>query len=93
MMVRQNKWRACRVGVHAQLVDSSTYEVRSVEQITERLITMVMPVARQLDCESFLERVRMLAKGPDWADRQLTTRQNNPNPEALVKWMTLQSKL
>ena len=93
MMVRQNKWRACRFGVHAQLVDSSTYEVRSVEQITERLITMVMPVARQLDCESFLERVRMLAKGPDWADRQLTTRQNNPNPEALVKWMTLQSKL
>ena len=35
MMVRQNKWRACRFGNQAQLVNSYTYDVQPVGTIVE----------------------------------------------------------
>ena len=70
MMVRQNKWRACRFGTQAQLVDSYTHEVQSLGRIVQRLVHWLRPIAQMLDCADELEHVQAMADGPSWADRQ-----------------------
>ncbi|MEM6330332.1 MAG: YbdK family carboxylate-amine ligase [Planctomycetota bacterium] len=71
MMVRQNKWRATRFGVGAQLVDSYSYEVLPVAQSVARLADKLGPIAERLNCQAQLDRCIELAKGPSAADRQL----------------------
>lgn len=70
MMVRQNKWRACRFGNTAQLVNSYTYEVQSVQKVVESMVDRLMPVAKSLSCTKQLEHVMKMATGPSWADTQ-----------------------
>jgi carboxylate-amine ligase len=72
MMVRQNKWRATRFGNQAELVDDFTHEVRPVPAVVEGLIETLGPIAKQLDCQHYLEHCHRMAEGPSWADRQLT---------------------
>ncbi len=71
MMVRQNIWRACRFGIHAELVDSFTHQVRPVSEVVEQLVDTLRPTAQQLDCATYLEQCVELAAGPSSADRQL----------------------
>ncbi len=93
MMVRQNKWRACRFGVRASLVDSYTYEVRSCQETVHRLVELLRPTARQLDCLPYLERVLRLAQGPDWATRQVSLLRQTQNPQKLVQILTEQARV
>lgn len=72
MMVRQNKWRACRYGPRALLVDPRTHESMPVPQVVEGLLQRLRPTADELGCRRHLERVQELASGPSWADRQLS---------------------
>ena len=70
MMVRQNKWRACRYGNHAQLVNAYTHGVETVSNITRRLIDRLGPVAHELNCVGYLERNQQIADNDSWSDRQ-----------------------
>ena len=45
MMVRQNKWRAARFGTSARLVNSFTFDVETVPEMTQRLVTALAPLA------------------------------------------------
>jgi carboxylate-amine ligase len=93
MMVRQNKWRACRFGNRAQLVNSYTYELESVSQTVCSLIHRLRPVAEQLDCVSYLESVQQIADGPSWADRQkMILRQTNDSTE-VVRQLSAESRI
>ncbi|MCC6493321.1 MAG: YbdK family carboxylate-amine ligase [Pirellulales bacterium] len=71
MMVRQNKWRAARYGLAAQLVDAFNYEVRAVPEIVDRLVDRLQSTADDLGCRDYLDHCRSLAAGPSWADRQM----------------------
>lgn len=62
MMVEQNKWRATRFGPDARLVDSSDYTQHSVQQVVDRLIELLLPAARHLDCVYELESAANLPK-------------------------------
>ncbi|TWT33314.1 carboxylate-amine ligase [Blastopirellula retiformator] len=93
MMVRQNKWRACRFGSNAQLVNSYTYEVESVSQIVARLIERLMPSAIELGCEDYLRRAQEIADRPTWADRQRLIFQETGDPTEIVRRMTEQSRV
>lgn len=55
MMVQQNKWRATRYGAQAHLVDSDDYKQYSVQVTTERLVEILRPTARELDCVREME--------------------------------------
>jgi len=70
MMVRQNKWRACRFGNRAKLVNSYTYEVQPVSVIMRSLVERLRPTADELDCRDYLEDSQRLADDPDWASIQ-----------------------
>ena len=70
MMVRQNKWRACRYGNQAPLVNSYTYEVQTVSETIKRLTPILWPAAEELQCTDYLADVQRLADEPDWATLQ-----------------------
>lgn len=93
MMVRQNKWRACRYGLDAQLVDSYTYEVRSARERVLQLCDWLTPFAQQLNCEEYFQRAREMAAAPSGAQRQLQILQESGSPQEVVRRRTEYSRL
>jgi carboxylate-amine ligase len=93
MMVRQNKWRACRFGNKAQLVNSYTYEVQSVKDITDWLVDRLLPISQSLGCEAELLEVREMARRPSWADLQRKILAQTEQPEEIVKQLTEQARV
>ncbi len=93
MMVRQNKWRACRYGTGAQLVNSFTFEIQSVSEATSFLVDRLSPIAGQLGCLKYLQDVQRIADGPSWADRQHEILRQVGDPAAMVRVLTEQSRV
>ena len=93
MMVRQNKWRATRFGTGAMLVDSFTYEVVTVAEVVDDLVSRLMPVAAELGCEHQLEHCRHIAASPSWADRQLSILAETDSAEEIVRQLTEVSRV
>jgi carboxylate-amine ligase len=93
MVVRQNKWRACRYGRRARLVDSYTQESRSVPELAEELCEWAAPSAERLGCSTELQRVAALAAAPSWADRQLAVLSETGDPAEVIRRFTAESRL
>ncbi len=93
MMVRQNKWRASRFGLDAELIDPFTGEPHPVREIVRDLVERLGPIAEQLDCATHLERVSDLAAGKSWADRQLEALEKTGDPAEVVRQFTRQSRI
>lgn len=93
MMVRQNKWRATRFGVGAQLVDSYTFEVTSVPDAVGRLVEKLGPVAEELGCTTQLDHCRQLAKGPSATERQLKLLSEAESPAEAVRQLVSDARV
>ncbi|MCG8587138.1 MAG: glutamate--cysteine ligase, partial [Pirellulales bacterium] len=93
MMVRQNKWRACRFGHEAELVDTYSYEVRSLPQTVQRLASRLRPTAESLDCVDYLDQCVASAAGPSWADRQTAILAETGDPAEIVRQLTDESRI
>ena len=87
-IVRENKWRAARYGLNARLVDSFTLQPYPVRQIVANQMERLRPIADQLECRPYLERVATIAAGPSWADRQLAMLRETGDPREVVRRMT-----
>jgi glutamate---cysteine ligase / carboxylate-amine ligase len=65
--VRENKWRAVRYGLDAEIVVDEQGTVLPVREAIAGLVEELMPVARRLDCEAELADVgRVLAVGASY---------------------------
>jgi carboxylate-amine ligase len=84
MMVQQNKWRAARFGNQARLVDTVTYQSAPVTETVERLIELLLPTAKELCCESYLEHCAPMARNPSAAQRQLDLVAETNDPRGVV---------
>ena len=84
MMVRQNKWRAARYGTRGSLVNAVDYTVEPVPTLVRRLVSRLRGVAQDLSCESELESVLEIARGPSWADRQREILRRTGSKSAIV---------
>ena len=93
MMVQQNKWRACRFGVKADLVNSFTYEVQPVPQIVEYLAKRLSPTADSLGCLKYLQHALNMANRPGWAERQINILKETGDPTEIVRQLTEQSRI
>jgi len=93
MMVRQNKWRACRYGLEARLVDCHTYGARPVREIVPDLVHRLMPVAAERGCQDYLRRVLNLASGPTGSERQLALFKETNDAVEVVRRLTAASRL
>ncbi len=70
MMVRQNKWRACRHGLDAILVDPYTHKVQPARAVVRDLVALLREYAQDLDCVDYLEMVGELTHKPSGSQRQ-----------------------
>ena len=93
MLVRQNKWRACRYGGKAKLVDSFTYKSQSVSFSVNELVEHLIPTAKRLDCLDHLEHTRLMASRPTWADRQLSLMDSSNDRVDVVRELTDESRI
>ena len=93
MMVRQNKWRACRFGNRAQLVDSYTHEVLSVSRTVQGLISRLRPTAKDLGCVAQLERTQQIANGAGWSEQQRKILDETNDPREVVRSLVTQSRI
>jgi glutamate---cysteine ligase / carboxylate-amine ligase len=71
LIVRQNRWRACRYGLGAELVEPTTLETVPARQAVERLVGQLRGVAADLGCDRHLESVLEMAARPNGSECQL----------------------
>lgn len=93
IMVRQNKWRACRFGNRAHLVNSYTYEAQPISHIVEHLISKLRPISRDLDCYEYLSQAQVLADTAGWAARQRSILEETGDPTEIVRQLTAKSRV
>lgn len=93
MMVRQNKWRAARYGLGAQLVDTYTHTSRPARQVVTDLTGKLRPVAEQLGCLHYLENAAEMARRPSWSQRQLDAFRGTGDLKAMIQIMTGLSRM
>ena len=64
---RENKWRAARWGIEAELVVDDAGHTRPLAEIVADLVAELMPVAEQLGCASELADLLLIAaRGPGY---------------------------
>ncbi len=72
-MVRQNKWRACRYGMEAALVDPNTFQSIPARKVVHALVDRLADRAEELGCSRHLQDVHHLVEEPTGASRQIET--------------------
>ena len=93
MMVRQNKWRACRFGNQAKLVNSYSFDVQPVPKVTEDLVRRLASRATDLGCLDYLEHVQVMAETPNSAARQRALLLETGDVREVVRQLTIESRL
>lgn len=85
MMVQQNKWKACRYGLTATLVDPATHQTIKSRKLIENLVEFLLPVADKLQCRTELEWVAKMIARPNGAERQIEVYQKTKDMRAVVE--------
>lgn len=93
MMVRQNKWRACRYGLEANLIDPYTQESRPARQVVESLVDHLGEVAEELGCTEYLAVARSLAGQPTGSERQVAIYQETGDFAEVVRRLLVRDPL
>jgi len=66
-VVRENKWRAARHGIDAEVIVDDSGRTRPLREDLLELVEELLPVALDLGCEEELRRVpRMVERGPSY---------------------------
>jgi glutamate---cysteine ligase / carboxylate-amine ligase len=71
ILILENKWRAQRYGVEAELGDFGKREVVPMLELTDELIELVRPHAEALGCLAEVEHARTIVRRGTSADHQL----------------------
>jgi carboxylate-amine ligase len=69
-VLRENKWRAARFGLDAELVVDTEGTTRPIDDIIEETIQELAPQARRLGCEKELNDIERIMAAGTSADRQ-----------------------
>ena len=86
-MVRQNKWRACRYGMDARLVDPLTFQAVPAQSVVHTLVDRLERRGDELGCSSYLKSARNLAEQPTGSSRQLRIYKETHNLAEVVRQM------
>ena len=71
ILIEENKWRAQRWGVEAELADFAAGRLKPMRELVEELIELLREDAAELGCLAELERARAIVADGTSADRQL----------------------
>jgi glutamate---cysteine ligase / carboxylate-amine ligase len=86
-LIRQNKWRACRYGMDAKLVDAGTHQAIEARQVVCNLVDRLRGRSQELGCAPFLEIVSGMAERPTGSVRQLRIFDETQNLAEVVRRM------
>lgn len=92
-MVRQNKWRACRFGLDAQLVDPASLRPLPARRVIRKLVERLSGVGQTLGCADWLEAASALSDQPTGSAQQLAHFERCGNLPAVVAQMLARSEL
>ena len=93
LMIRQNRWRACRFGLGAEIVDPNTLEALPARQAAESLIRRLGRLAGSLDCRRHLDHALNMTVRPTGSERQLILYEKVGDLAEVVRRLTRQSRL
>jgi carboxylate-amine ligase len=65
-VLRENKWRAARHGIDAEIVTDEAGSCRPLREVIVELVEELRPVARKLGCEDELRHVLTVAERPSY---------------------------
>ncbi len=90
-LIRQNKWRACRFGMDANLVDPATHKAVEARQVVHKRVERLRPRAEELGCSRYLEIVDAMADRPTGSVRQIRVFEETGSLGEVVRSMLSQS--
>jgi carboxylate-amine ligase len=90
-LVEENKWRAARYGLDAELIDLSRDEVRPARTAALELVELALPAARRLGCEHELGEVERLCDRGSGADEQRAAYLEQGSLLAVAQWLATQT--
>jgi glutamate---cysteine ligase / carboxylate-amine ligase len=84
-LVRENKWRAARYGLDAEIVIDNAGSLQPVTEAITDLVDDLLPIARRLDCERELESIpRLIQRGASYQRQRAVAAANNGDLAAVV---------
>ena len=86
-LIAENKWRAARYGLEAELVDLATGRRRSARDAVRELVERAAPAAEQLGCDLDLAGIEELCKRGTGADEQREVHERGASLLAVAQWL------
>ena len=86
-LVAENKWRAARDGLHAQLIDLEHDTERTAPEALRALADRCEPAARRLGCAEQLHALEDVLSRGSGTDEQLTVYEETESLLAVTQWL------
>jgi carboxylate-amine ligase len=84
-LVRENKWRAARYGLDAEIVIDNTGRVQPVKDALYDVVEDLLPIARRLECADELELIpKLVERGGSYQRQRAAAAQNGGRLEPVV---------
>jgi carboxylate-amine ligase len=91
IVVRQNKWKAARYGMRAELIDPVTHKTIPVREMVFFLYEKLKPYAEDLNCMQELNHIITMVDNPSGAEKQIILYENNGHDlRAVVEALAVQ---
>jgi carboxylate-amine ligase len=90
-LVAENKWRAARYGLDADLVDLEHDTERPAREAVRALVDAAEPAARRLGCVEQLREVERILERGTGADEQRRVHERTRSLLAVAQWLVEQS--
>jgi carboxylate-amine ligase len=86
-LIAENRWRAARSGLDAELVDLADGRKRSARDAIRELVELARPAAARLGCTAELEDVERLYERGSGADEQRRVHNEEDSLLAVARWL------
>ena len=86
-LIAENRWRAARYGLEAELVDLASGRVRPARDAIRELLELAAPAAERLGCAAELEEVDRPCERGSGADEQRRLYDQEGSLLAVAKWL------
>lgn len=86
-LIEENKWRACRYGRHARLIDFGEQRERPFPELLDELLAFVSEAAALLGTEKEVAAVRKILEEGTSSDHQLRIFKETNDARAVVSWL------
>jgi carboxylate-amine ligase len=91
--VRENKWRAARYGIDADVIVSDDGKTRPLRELLVELVDELVPIGERLDCAKELLRIKdILEVGPSYVRQRAWAETAGGNLRAVVDGLLLEMK-